>query len=92
MNETLLGKARKAQRPASYCLIENRKTLVLRRLETTIQKLKEARREIRKVIQQTLKMKEAGDDIANPVIVAVAKTFASDDNSWILREYIMETN
>jgi uncharacterized coiled-coil DUF342 family protein len=92
MNETLFEKARKAQRPASYCLIENKKALVIKRIEAAIQKLKETRREVRKLIQQALEMKEAGDDIANQVIAAVAEAFASDGNSWILRDYITKTN
>ena len=92
MNETFLEKSRKARATASYCLVKDRKNVLLARLGQAIQKLKEARKELHKVIQLTLEMKEAGDDLANPVITAVAETFASDGNSLILRDYISETN
>ena len=48
-------------------------------LKTNIKKLREARKEIHKAALMARAMKEAGDDIANQVIVAVVEAFVSDD-------------
>ena len=92
MTATFYGKRNKVRLPASNCLIENKKTIILKRLEKAIHNLKEARKEIHKAVRLTLEMKDAGDGIADKIIVAVAETFASDGNSLILRDYISETN
>jgi hypothetical protein len=61
------------------CLVKDRKTLILERLEKAVAKLKEARREIRKSVQLTLEMKGDGDDIADQVMAAVAEAFAGEN-------------
>jgi len=52
--------------------MENKKTAtVLERFEYVLEKLKNARREIVDAILAALEMKEAGNDIANQMIVAM---------------------
>jgi hypothetical protein len=54
------------------------KTLVLRRLQEAVEKLKEARREITHTVQRVIRMKETGDDIADQAVTAVIEAFAND--------------
>jgi NAD-dependent DNA ligase len=57
-------------------LMENKKAAVLERLEHVIEKLKGARKEILEAVLAALEMKEAGDDIADEMLVAME---AQDD-------------
>jgi hypothetical protein len=57
-------------------MIENNKAAVLKRLEHVIEKLKDARKEIIEAVLAALEMKEAGDEIANQILVAMV---AQDD-------------
>jgi len=58
--------------------METAKTQILQKLERAIEKLKEARREIHEAVLAALEMKEAGNDIADQVIDAMA-VLATDD-------------
>lgn len=60
---------------ASSYFIEAKKIELLEQLQNSITKLKEARLEIQNAIQVALKLKEAGDDIAERVVAAVAQIF-----------------
>ena len=62
------------------CLLKIKKTVILERLEKAVAELKEARREIRKDVQLTLKMKGEGDDIADQVMAAVTEAVTSENN------------
>lgn len=84
MSETLFEKAKKDREPASLNISGYEKSVILERLERAVEKLKEAREEIRQAVQVILGMKEAGDDIVDHAIIAVAETFGSDGNPWIL--------
>ena len=53
-------------------LIENKKAAVLKKLELANEKLKNARKKINEAVLAALEMKEAGDDIADPMLVAMA--------------------
>jgi hypothetical protein len=57
---------------ATFCLIENKKAAVLEKLEHAIEKLKDARLEIHEALLAALEMKEAGDDIADQIMVELA--------------------
>jgi hypothetical protein len=78
MNVAIIDKKerRNARSSVSSYLVEAKKIEILEQLENAITKLKEARLEIRKAVQMVLKIKEAGDDIANQVVAAVAQMFA----------------
>jgi hypothetical protein len=52
-------------------LIENKKAAVLKKLELANEKLKSARREINEAVLAALEMKEAGDDIADQMLIAM---------------------
>jgi hypothetical protein len=52
--------------------MENKKAVVLDKLEYAIEKLKDARKEIQEAVLAALEMNEAGDDIADQIIVSVA--------------------
>ena len=86
MNEILFEKAQKAEHPLSRWIVEDKKTLILERITKAVEKLKEARREIRECAQLTLEMKDAGDGAADEVLAAVAEAFASCSISWILKD------
>jgi hypothetical protein len=62
-----------SQIPTSYYLLETKKIIILEQLEHAITKLKQAQLEIREAVQETLKMKEDSDDIADQVIATVAE-------------------
>jgi ubiquinone biosynthesis protein COQ9 len=62
-----------SQSPASSFLLEVKKLLILEQLENILAKMKDTQSELREVVKETLKMKEAGDDIANQVFATMAK-------------------
>jgi len=62
-----------SQSPASSYLLEVKKLLILEQLENAIAKMKDTQSELREVVKETLKMKEAGDDIANQVFATIAQ-------------------
>ena len=62
-----------SQIPTSYCLLEIKKIMILEQLEHALTKLKQARLEIREAVQETLKIKEDGDDIADQVVAIVTE-------------------
>jgi hypothetical protein len=62
-----------SQSPASSFLLEVKKLLILEQLENILAKMKDTQSEFREVVKETLKMKEAGDDIANQVFATMAK-------------------
>ena len=62
-----------SQSPASSYLLEVKKFLILEQLQNVITKMKEIHSELREVVKETLKMKEAGDDIANQVVATIAQ-------------------
>ena len=53
-------------------MIENKKVAVLKKLELANEKLKTARKKINEAVLAALEMKEAGDDIADQMLVAMA--------------------
>ncbi|MGA3111824.1 MAG: hypothetical protein ABSE15_07305 [Candidatus Bathyarchaeia archaeon] len=59
-------------------LLKNKKSAVLKRLEHANEKLKDARKEINEAVLAALEMKEAGDDIANHIVVMVARVAIID--------------
>ena len=85
MSKTLFEKAKKARTTiASHNISEYEKSVLLKRLENAVEKLKEARKEIRQAVKVVLRMKEAGDDVADQAIAAVAEMYPRDVNPWIL--------
>ena len=84
MRNRLSKNAGKVKIPGSFHISSYEKHVVLKRLEKAVQKLKEARREIRQGIQEILRMKEAGDDIADQAVAAANEASFNDDNPWIL--------
>jgi hypothetical protein len=58
------------------CLLDNKKAAVLQRLDHANEMLKDARKEIIEAVLVALEMKEAGDDIADQMLVAMV---AQDD-------------
>ncbi len=92
MSVTLYEKAKTPRTLPGSCLIEDKRVIILERLKNAIQKLKEGRKEIREVVKLVLEMKNAGDDFADMIIVAVVETFVSKDDPQIFRDYITETN
>ena len=62
-----------SQSPTSSYLLEVKKLLILEQLENVIAKMKDTQSELREVVKETLKMKEAGDDIANQVFATIAQ-------------------
>ena len=62
-----------SQSPANSYLLEVKKLLILEQLENVITKMEEIHSELREVVKETLKMKEAGDDIANQVFVTIGQ-------------------
>ena len=57
---------------ASTSTMEAMKAEFVNRLECAVEKLKDARKEIREAVLAALKMKEDGDDIADCVMAAMA--------------------
>ena len=57
-------------------LRENKKAAILEKLKSANEKLKDARKEINEAVLAALEMKEAGDDIAEQILVAMV---AQDD-------------
>jgi hypothetical protein len=84
MNATLPKKANKARTTIRAHVSGYEKKFLLKRLEVAVEKLKEARKEIHVAIQLILRMKEAGDDMAEPAVAAVAEMYPWDGNPWIL--------
>ncbi len=76
--------------PISFCYVAEKKIMILEHLEEAVAKLREARREIRKVVRWTLEMKGDGDDIADQVLDSMVEAFANEDSSWILKDYIKD--
>ena len=83
---TALVQKTKRTKTVDLCPTDEKQTIVLEILKDAIEKLKEARKEIHKAVLLTLAMKKAGDGVANQVIATVAEVFASDCNSWILKD------
>ena len=81
MNAPFCGKIKGTNSNAGYCLVESKKAFVLKRLEKSLQNLKEANLEIRKAIQLALEMGDVGDDIADQVIANLAEASAYDDDA-----------
>ena len=84
MSETLSKKTNKAKTTASLHISEYEKKVLLSRLEVAVEKLKQSREDINAVVQFLLRMKEAGDDMAEPAVAAVAEMYPCEDNPWIL--------
>jgi hypothetical protein len=84
MSKTLFGKTRKAGISASYHISRYEKTVILERLGRAVEKLKEARKKIRQAVQVILKMKEAGDELADQALAAVVEMYPSVGNPWVL--------
>jgi hypothetical protein len=84
MSETLFRKTNKARATASFHISGYEKKVLLKRLEKAVEKLKEARQDIHMAIQLILRMKEAGDDMAEPAIAAVAEMYPWQGNPWVL--------
>ena len=82
MIEEIYERKEKTENPTSFYVSEYEKNLVLKQLKKAVEKLKEARREIREAIQAVLRMKTAGDDVADQAMVAIIESFTSDDNMW----------
>ena len=87
-------KRRQEQSSTSFDITEAKKIKVLEHLENARTKIKSARVEIRRAVKVTLKMKEAGDDIANQVISSIVnaqtKIFEDTTNLLFRRERILE--
>ncbi|MDG6223260.1 MAG: hypothetical protein QCH99_08370 [Candidatus Bathyarchaeota archaeon] len=75
MNATLFKKVEPTKSSNLYALAE-KKVMISKMLKTNLKKLKEARIEIHKAVLMSLALKEAGDDIANQIIVALAESFS----------------
>jgi len=75
MSKTLFDKASKARTTVNFHVSGYEKKVLLKRLEEAVEKLKEARQEIHAAIQLVLRMKEAGDDMAEPAIAALAEIY-----------------
>jgi hypothetical protein len=86
-SQNLGKKVKEAEIIESFHIYEYEKTLILERLEKAVEKLKEARLEIRKAVQAVIRMKEGGDDIANQALTAVVETFSGEGNNWSLPAY-----
>ena len=84
MSETLSKKTNKARTTAGFHVSGYEKKVLLKRLEEAVEKLKEARQDIHTAIQLVLRMKEAGDDLAEPAVAAVAEMYPWEGNPWIL--------
>lgn len=74
----------------SFFIIKERKSLMLKHLENAVDKLKEARAEIRKVVQATMEMGITGDEMANKVVSTVSDMFAGSEKYWIFKDNIKE--
>ncbi len=70
-----------------FCYVGDKKIMILKQLEQAVAKLREARREIRKIVRWTLEMKGDGDDVADQVLDSVVEAFTSQDSPWILKDY-----
>jgi hypothetical protein len=86
MSKTLFENTRRARTTASFLISEYEKTVILRRLGKAVEKLKEARKEIHTTTRLLLRMREAGDDLAEPAIAAVAEMCHLEGSPWILSE------
>jgi flagellar biosynthesis component FlhA len=84
MSKTSYRKTKKTEARSNSYIILDEKKMALSHLEKAVEKMKEARREIRKVARFTMELKENGDEIADKVISAVAETFGSYDGFWVL--------
>ena len=84
MSKILFEKTRKARTTASFHISEYEKTVILMRLGKAVEKLKESRKEIHATIQLLWRMKEDGDDLAEPAIAAVAEMYPWESSPWIL--------
>ena len=87
MIEVIYERKDKTKIPTSFHVSEYERNLVLKRLEKALEKLKEARREIRGTIQAVLRMKTAGDDVADQAMVALIESFTNDDNTWTVNTF-----
>ena len=68
------------------CLIENRKALVLKRLERAKGKLRATSKEINEAGLAALEMKETGNDLADQRIVAMAAKVAIKNAEITMRQ------
>ena len=84
MSKTLFGKTKKAITTASFHISGYEKGMILERLGRAVEKLKEARKEIRQTIQIILRLKETGDGMADQAIAAVAALYPSQGNPWVI--------
>ncbi len=76
-------KIEKVKTQAKFKVSEYERTVILKRLGNAIEKLREARREIRLAVEAVLRMKRSGDCIADQTLTAVIESSASDGNAWI---------
>ncbi len=83
MSKTLYQETKKTRTISYVQLSGYERRIILRRLERTVEKLKEARTEIQQTIQIILRMKENGDDIADQTIRAVAEMYPNVSNPWL---------
>jgi predicted RNA-binding Zn ribbon-like protein len=84
MSQAMCERTEKTKILPMFQMSRHEENLILKRLEKAVEKLKEARREIREAIQAVVRMQEAGDDVADQAIAAVVEAFTSDGNLWIV--------
>ena len=83
MSKPLFKKTKKAN-TATLQFSDYEKAMIFARLGRAVEKLKEAREEIRQAIKVIIGMKYAGDDLADQALLAVAELYPREDNPWIL--------
>ena len=84
MSKKLFGKTKKAITTASFHISGYEKGIILERLGRAVEKLKEARKEIRQTVQLILRLKETGDCMADQALAAVAALYLRQGNPWVI--------
>ena len=92
MSKVLCRKVRKDRTPKNGLILsEYEKAVILGRLGKAVEKLKQARIEIREVIKLVVRLKEKGDTIADQVLSAVVEVTSGTSNFRILGPNVKET-
>jgi hypothetical protein len=86
MSKTLYRRIKKVKPATNLHIFGYEKTVVLKRLEMSVEKLREAHKEILQVIQVILKMGKDGDIMADQAIAALAEMHPNVCNRWILSD------
>ena len=84
MKKVSFIRMKKAVIPARIHISEVEKSVLKVQLKKAVEKLKEAREELRQAIQAIMMIKEDGDDLAEQAIAAAAEPSTSDSIPLIL--------